>query len=76
MSQHQAALASIPNTNVRRWVEQCIELCQPDHLYVCNGSKTEKQTFLDEGCKAGVFLKLNEKKWPGCYYHQSDFGGE
>ncbi len=72
MSQHQAALASIPNTNVRRWVEQCIELCQPDHLYVCNGSKTEKQTFLDEGCKAGVFLKLNEKKWPGCYYHRSN----
>ena len=72
MSQHQAALASIPNTNVRRWVEQCIELCQPDHLYVCNGSKTEKQTFFDEGCKAGVFLKLNEKKWPGCYYHRSN----
>ena len=72
MSQHQAALASIPNDTVRRWVQQCIELCQPDKLYICNGSKQEKQAFFDEGCKTGVFTKLNEKKWPGCYYHRSN----
>ena len=72
MSQQHAALASIPNAHVRRWVEECIELCQPDNLYICNGSKQEKQSLLEEGCKAGIFIKLNEKKLPGCYFHRSN----
>jgi phosphoenolpyruvate carboxykinase (GTP) len=72
MSQHQAALASIPNAHVRRWVEECVALCQPDKLYVCDGSKQEKQTLLDEGCQAGTFIKLNQQKLPGCYYHRSN----
>ncbi len=72
MSQHQAALASIPNVHVRRWVEECVALCQPDRICVINGSKQEKQALLDEGCKTGVFVKLNQQKLPGCYYHRSN----
>jgi phosphoenolpyruvate carboxykinase (GTP) len=27
---------------------------------------------LDEGCKTGVFIKLNQQKLPGCYFHRSN----
>ena len=72
MSQPHAALASIPNVHVRRWVEECVALCQPEKLYVCNGSKQEKDALLEEGCKTGVFVKLNQQKRPGCYFHRSN----
>ena len=72
MSQHQAALASIPNAHVRKWVEECVVMCQPDKVYVCNGSKQEKEALFAQGCQDGTFVKLNEKKLPGCYYHRSN----
>ena len=72
MSQHQAVLASIPNAHVRRWVQECIEMCQPDNLVVCDGTKEERARFFKEGCKAGTFLELNQKTRPGCYYHRSN----
>ncbi len=72
MSEHQAALASIPNEHVRRWVEECIKMCQPDKVYVCDGTKEERARFFKEGCETGVFIELNQKKLPGCYYHRSN----
>ena len=72
MSQHQGALSSIPNAEVRRWVEKCVELCQPDKIYVCNGSKEERAGFYKEGCATGTFVELNQKKLPGCYFHRSN----
>ena len=71
MSQHQAALASVPNAHVRQWIEECVAMCQPDKIYVCNGSKEEKEALFAQGVKDGVFVKLNEKKLPGCYFHRS-----
>ena len=71
MSQNQA-LASITNVHARRWVEECVTLCQPDNVYVCDGSKQEKQSLLEQGCKTGTFVQLNQKKLPGCYYHRSN----
>jgi phosphoenolpyruvate carboxykinase (GTP) len=49
-----------------------IELCQPDSVVWCDGSKSERERFFAQGEKEGVFIKLNQKKWPGCYYHRSN----
>ncbi len=60
------------NPYVKQWLEECIALCQPDKVVYCDGSLEERQRFYQEGCKTGVFIELNQKKWPGCYYHRSN----
>jgi len=60
------------NAHVLRWMEQCIDLCQPSQLYWCNGSQQEKQSLLEQGTKDGVFIKLNQQKLPNCYFHRSN----
>jgi phosphoenolpyruvate carboxykinase (GTP) len=61
-----AAPAAVVN-----WVNECANLCQPDRVVWLDGSKQERQALLDAGEEAGVFIKLNQTKWPGCYYHRS-----
>src|SRR4051794_12871766 len=62
----------IPNTHVRKWVEEMVDLCQPDKIYVCNGSQQEAGELFERGTREGIFTKLNQDKWPGCYYHRSN----
>ncbi|HAX95784.1 MAG TPA: phosphoenolpyruvate carboxykinase, partial [Prolixibacteraceae bacterium] len=54
------------------WVQEWVELCQPDNVYWCDGSEEENQRLLDEMVAAGAAVKLNEEKRPGSYYFQSD----
>ena len=66
---------SKPNTAnacVRRWVEETAKLCQPDHIFWCNGSAAEKEMLTAEAVAQGVLIQLNQEKLPGCYYHRSD----
>lgn len=63
---------AIANASVRRWVEECIQLCTPDKVVICDGSKAERDGLYAQGVKEGIFVKLNEKKWPNCYYHRSN----
>jgi phosphoenolpyruvate carboxykinase (GTP) len=58
--------------SVVQWVQECARLTQPDQIVWCDGSPEEKQSLLDQGEASGVFLKLNQTKWPGCYYHRSN----
>src|SRR5690242_18329598 len=62
----------IPNKHVRKWVEELVALCQPDKIYVCNGSHQEASELFDRGVREGTFIRLNQEKWPGCYYHRSN----
>jgi len=59
------------NAHVRRWLGECVELCQPDQLRVLNGSAGEKQDLIDQAVAEGVLLRLNQDKLPGCYLHRS-----
>ncbi len=65
-------LSGIPNANVKAWVEKCVKLTQPDQVVICDGSPAELLAMYDAGCKDGTFVQLNQKKWPGCYYHRSN----
>ena len=59
------------NPSVLRWVEEMAKLCQPDRIFWCDGSESEKKSLLDEAVARGILLRLNQKKLPGCYYHRS-----
>ena len=50
------------------------ELCQPDSVYVCDGSEGENRRLLDELCAAGTLRKLDESKRPNSYLAWSDPG--
>jgi phosphoenolpyruvate carboxykinase (GTP) len=60
------------NRHVQKWIEQCVELCQPDNVFWCDGSPEEKQTLLNRGVKDGVLIELNQQKLPNCYLHRSN----
>jgi len=64
--------AATSNPHVLAWIRECIDLCQPDKVVWCNGSKEERQAMFEQGCTQGVFIRLNQQKWPGCYYHRSN----
>src|ERR1700722_17984967 len=56
----------------RAWVQQCVEMCQPDQIIWCDGSVAERRALFDRGLADGVFIPLNPQKRPGCYLHRSN----
>src|SRR6185436_9076934 len=59
------------NATVIAWVKKNAELCQPDRIFWCDGSKAEKDALTAEAVREGVLIPLNQKKLPGCYLHRS-----
>jgi phosphoenolpyruvate carboxykinase (GTP) len=60
------------NPSVLSWVNEIAKLCTPDQIFWCDGSEREKEFLLQKAVEQGVLVKLDEKKWPGCYYHRSN----
>jgi phosphoenolpyruvate carboxykinase (GTP) len=62
----------IPQNNfVIEWVKEMASLCQPDRIFWCNGSEEETVELTNEAVERGILIRLNQLKWPGCYYHRS-----
>ncbi len=66
------AAVAAANTYVQQWVKEQAEICKPDKIVWLNGSQQERDALFEQGCRDGVFVKLNQQKWPGCYYHRSN----
>jgi phosphoenolpyruvate carboxykinase (GTP) len=60
------------NQKLILWVKEVAELCQPDRIHVCEGSKAEYQQLCDEMVASGTFIKLNESKRPNSFLARSD----
>jgi phosphoenolpyruvate carboxykinase (GTP) len=60
------------NAHLLSWVGQMTELCTPENVFWCDGSEAEKDFLTEQAVRSGVLLKLNQEKWPGCYYHRSN----
>jgi len=60
------------NVSVRQWVDECAALVRPDGVVWCDGSVAEREALFAQAEKEGVLVKLNQQKWPGCYYHRSN----
>jgi len=59
------------NTHVRRWLGECVEMCQPDQLRILDGGPEEKTDLFNQAVAEGTLLRLNQDKLPGCYLHRS-----
>jgi len=60
------------NPHLVAWVEEVTKLTQPDRVFWCDGSENEKEALTNEAVAAGILIKLNSQKWPGCYLHRSN----
>ena len=60
------------NEKLISWVEKMAELCQPDAVHWCDGSKEENDALCDLLIKKGTFIKLNEQKRPNSYLARSN----
>ena len=60
--QHQAILD---------WVTRMSELCQPEHVYWCDGSQQEYDRLCQQMVEAGTFIRLNPEKRPNCFLARS-----
>ncbi len=72
MTKESSGKCNTTNKAVLVWVAEMVKLCQPKHVFWCNGSKTERKALTAEAVEKGILIKLNQKKLPGCYYHRSN----
>src|SRR6201997_4263876 len=59
------------NKHLIRWVEKMAELCRPNSIHWVDGSQAENDFLCDRLVEAGTFTRLNEERWPGCFYARS-----
>jgi phosphoenolpyruvate carboxykinase (GTP) len=62
------------NERLRAWVNEWVEIMQPDQVYWCDGSADEYERLCSELVEAGIFTKLDEAKRPNSYWAHSDPG--
>jgi phosphoenolpyruvate carboxykinase (GTP) len=60
------------NEHLLRWVDKMAELAKPARIHWVDGSPEENELLKQEMVAAGTLTKLNQERWPGCYYARSD----
>ncbi|MBN4053633.1 phosphoenolpyruvate carboxykinase (GTP) [Haliea sp. AH-315-K21] len=60
------------NTQLIDWIKEIEELCQPEQVYLCDGSQAEYDRLCQEMVDQGTFIKLNEELRPGSFLCRSD----
>jgi phosphoenolpyruvate carboxykinase (GTP) len=63
---------SVNNSEVISWVNEVAELCCPERIYWCNGSKEEYNDLCESLVSKGTFIRLNPSKRPNSYACFSD----
>ena len=68
------ALVQAPTQNARllAWVDELVELCQPDDVHWFDGSDAEHELLCKQLVDAGTFVELDAAKRPGSYWAHSD----
>jgi phosphoenolpyruvate carboxykinase (GTP) len=54
------------------WVDQVAKLTQPEDIHWCNGSEAENKRLINQMCRSGDLIPLDEENYPNCYLHRSD----
>ncbi len=68
----QLNAAPTNNRNLLQWVDQWVELCKPDAIYWCDGSRDEYDRLCNELVEAKQAIRLNPAKRPNCLLFRSD----
>ena len=60
------------NPHLLAWVQEVAQLTKPDKVVWLDGSDRERQELIAQAVVEKVLIPLDQKKWPGCYYHHSN----
>ena len=60
----------VKHEKLKAWVREAAEMCQPDNIYWCDGSKAEYDRLMTQMVASGSAIAL--KKRPNCYLFRSD----
>lgn len=60
------------NLKLTSWVDDMIQLCQPDQVHWCDGSDEEYNSLCELLVKNGTFIRLNPEKRPNSFAAFSD----
>ena len=52
-------VADIKNAKIKAWIEECVKMCEPDNVGVCDGSKKEYDELMQK------FTKTRHRPGPG-----------
>ena len=63
--------APTKNPSVLAWLEDKINLVNPDKVVWIDGSEEQLEALRAEACATGEMIKLNQDLLPGCYYHRT-----
>jgi phosphoenolpyruvate carboxykinase (GTP) len=64
----------VVHAQLRRWVAETAELCQPDRIHWCDGSQEEYDHLCEQMVANGTFIRLNPERRPGSFLCRSDPG--
>ena len=59
------------NKALDAWITEIADMCQPDDVYLCDGSKEEYDRLFQSMVESGLATPLNPEKRPGCYLFRS-----
>ena len=62
----------VRNTDLQAFVDEIRELCTPEAVHWCDGSKEEYDRLCNMLVDKGTFIRLNPEKWPNCFAAFSD----
>jgi phosphoenolpyruvate carboxykinase (GTP) len=71
MTKKRPSAPPTTNKHLIRWVEKMADLAQPADIHWVDGSQAEHDLLCNRLVEAGTFIRLDEKKWPGCFYARS-----
>jgi phosphoenolpyruvate carboxykinase (GTP) len=61
---------TVKNKKLNGWIKEVAELCQPDDIHVCNGSKEEYDQMIGKLLKSGIAIPLSKR--PNSFLFRSD----
>ena len=71
-TQNANSTYSLKHYELQAWVKQTADLCKPDQIRWCDGSKTEYDEMCNVLVQKGTFIRLNEEKRPNSFACFSD----
>lgn len=53
---------TVNNKKLSKWIKEVTELCQPDDIYICNGSKEEYALMIQKLLNSGIAIPLAKRQ--------------
>ncbi|WP_298821288.1 phosphoenolpyruvate carboxykinase (GTP) [Chloroflexus sp.] len=64
--------AYIRHRQLREWIEEIVNLCEPERVHFCDGTQAEYDALCNQMVETGTFIRLNPKLRPNSFLARSD----